>query len=76
MRNSSLVEWSCAENVRGLKLITEAAVCTDNLCVGRGAFSPGRSQAEKFGGQVRSENAGMSNEKVGEKPTRRKPKVS
>ena len=25
VRNSSLVEWSCADNVTGLKLIAEAA---------------------------------------------------
>ena len=25
VRNSSLVEWSCADNVAGLKCITEAA---------------------------------------------------
>lgn len=29
-----------------------------------------------FAGDIGSENVGMSNEKVGEKPTRRKPKVS
>jgi len=27
VRNSSLVEWSCADNVTGLKLVTEAADC-------------------------------------------------
>ena len=27
VRNSSLVEWFCAENVTGLKRITEAMAC-------------------------------------------------
>ena len=36
----------------------------------------GRSQPERVGGLQGSENAGMSNEKAGEKPARRKPKVS
>ena len=30
----------------------------------------------KYAGGIRSEDAGMSNEKTGEKPVRRKPKVS
>ena len=35
-----------------------------------------RSQTGKFGGLDGSENAGVSNEKTGENPVRRKPKVS
>lgn len=34
VRNSSLVEWFCADNVVGLKYTTEAAA---NFCLGRGA---------------------------------------
>ena len=36
----------------------------------------GRSYTERSGGLYRRENAGISSEKVGENPTRRKPKVS
>jgi hypothetical protein len=35
-----------------------------------------RSQTVRTGGALRSENAGMSSEKRGENPLRRKPKVS
>ena len=35
-----------------------------------------RSQTERTGGALRSENAGMSSEKRGENPLRRKPKGS
>ena len=35
-----------------------------------------RSQIERTGGALRSETAGMSSEKTGENPVRRKPKVS
>ncbi len=35
-----------------------------------------RSQTGRTGGALRSENAGMSSEKRGENPLRRKPKVS
>ena len=44
--------------------------------IGRGAFYTGRSKIERTCGQYRSENAGVSNEKTGENPVRRKPKVS
>ena len=73
MRNSSLVEWSCAENVTGLKFVTEAL---ESVRIGRGAFCRRRSHTERSGGVCRSENAGMSSEKAGENPARRKPKVS
>ena len=43
---------------------------------GRGAFYTGRRETERTPGQYRSENAGVSNEKTGENPVRRKPKVS
>ena len=35
-----------------------------------------RSRTVRSGGACRSENAGMSNDKTGENPVRRKPKVS
>ena len=35
-----------------------------------------RSRVVRDGGGIRNENAGMSNEKGGEKPSHRKPKVS
>ena len=75
MRNSSLVEWSCAENVPGLKLATEA-VGSRFIWNGRGAFSGQRSQCVSYGGVLRSENAGMSSDNPGENPGHRKPKVS
>jgi hypothetical protein len=43
---------------------------------GRGAFPLLRSQTVRSGGALGSENAGMSNEKRGENPLHRKPKVS
>ena len=37
MRNSSLVEWFCADNVVGLKYTAEAAAITILWWLGRGA---------------------------------------
>jgi hypothetical protein len=37
VRNSSLVEWSCADNVVGLKYTAEAAELARFVWVGRGA---------------------------------------
>ena len=37
---------------------------------------PRRSHTVRSGGAAGSENAGMSNDKAGENPARRKPKVS
>ena len=75
MRNSSLVKWFCAENVTGLKSITEA---TDLKLIssGRGAFPQRRSCTVRSSGAVGSENAGISNDKASENLARRKPKVS
>ena len=40
VRNSSLVKWSCADNVTGLKLVTEAAGARSfGFVRGRRAFS-------------------------------------
>ena len=57
----------------GLKFGTEAV---ERVSVGRGAFCMDRSYTERSGGLYRSENAGMSSDKVSENLTRRKPKVS
>ena len=57
----------------GLKFGTEAV---DPDKDGRGAFCTGRSHTGRSGGLYRSENAGMSSEKVSENLTRRKPKDS
>ena len=60
VRNSSLVEWSRADNVPGLKSGAEAADGTPRGCRGRGALAAQRSRAVRRGGAQRSENAGMS----------------
>ena len=74
MRNSSLVEESCAENVTGLKFTTEAA--DPQLADGRGALPGHRSRDVSLGGALGSENAGMSSVNSGKNPERRKSKVS
>ncbi len=61
MRNSSLVKCFCAENVTGLKYITEAMDYT--VYSGRGAFCTDGSSTGRLGGLYRSENAGISNER-------------
>ena len=73
MRNSSLVQGFCAENVTGLKSATEAS---DDLDHGRGALPVRRRYTERGAGALASENAGISSDKAGENPARRKPKVS
>ena len=61
MRNSSLVEWSCAENVTGLNHTPKLGL--DSLTVrGRGASYERGSHSESGGGLHTSENAGMSSE--------------
>ena len=47
-----------------------------SLDSGRGAFHGRRSRTVRYGGAHGSENVGMSNDKTGEKPVRRKPKGS
>ena len=76
MRNSSLVEGSCAENVSGLKSTPEAA----EFALLRGLVGE-RCQGVEAGavrpsGALRSENAGMSSDNPGKNPGHRKPKVS
>ncbi len=60
MRNSSLVEWFCAEDVTGLNLPPKPR----NRNVGRGALYAGRSGTERSRGLHRGENAGMSSERM------------
>ena len=49
----------------------------DEVCgSGRGALAAQRSRTVRSGGAQSSENAGISSEKTGENPVRRKPKVS
>ena len=60
MRNSSLVEWLCAENSTGLKHIPKLGLDSDVR--GRGALCKRRSHSGSDGGFYTSENAGMSSE--------------
>ena len=60
MRNSSLVKRGCAENVTGLKHVTEAR---DSENYGRGASHLRRRYWGTSVGANGSENAGMSSEK-------------
>ena len=60
MRNSSLVEWLCAENSTGLKSVPKLGL--DSNVRGRGALYEERSHSESGGGLHTSENAGMSSE--------------
>ena len=60
MRNSSLVEWLCAENVTGLKLTPKLRIHSN--VSGRGASYTRRSHSGSGGGLYTSENAGMSSE--------------
>ena len=64
----------CADNVRGLKSSAEAKERRKPLVgerCGRGEAADGNPR-----GVSASENVGISNEKTGENPVRRKPKVS
>ena len=60
MRNSSLVEWFCAENLTGLKRTPKLGM--QRKLRGRGASYAGRSMSGSACGQHTSENAGMSSE--------------
>ena len=74
VRNSSLVERRCAEDVRGSS--TEPKLWQIACNLGRGAFLSRRSGTGRSRGEVRSENAGMSIEKAGENLAHRKPEGS
>ena len=60
MRNSSLVEWSCAENVTGLNHTPKLGLAINRR--GRGASYERRSHSASGGGFHASENSGMSSE--------------
>ena len=62
VRNSSLVKWSCADNVAGLKRTAEAMPI--QLLLGWVGERPARGEAsaEAWCGLCGSENAGMSSE--------------
>ena len=60
MRNSSLVEWLCAENITGLSMQPKLGLRSNAR--GRGASYAGRSQSGSTGGLHTSENAGISSE--------------
>ncbi len=75
MRNSLLVEQGSAVNDRESSVVpkqrmTGLPVVVEERC------TPRRSHTVRSGGARAGENAGMSNDKAGENPARRKPKVS
>ena len=77
MRNSSLVKRVRAENVTGLKYVTEATDLRVLSTLVVGEHSRGREgRAASTAGAPGREYAGISNDKTGEKPVRRKSKVS
>jgi hypothetical protein len=76
VRNSSLVEWYCTDNLTGLKSVTEAMVEHSLSARGRGALSWLRSCGVSHCGAMTSENVGMSSVKACENHAHRKPKVS
>ena len=63
VRNSSLVEWSCADNETGLKPRAEAADFCTLYRSGRGASSVQRSGRKSGRGARSRANAGMSSER-------------
>ncbi len=64
VRNSSLVKCSSAENVTGLKLVTEAAGAQPSrLCAVGERSRASEAAASASRGGPGSENAGMSNER-------------
>ena len=70
VRNSSLVEWSCADNDPGLKSPTEAADAVSFLggCVVGERRDSSEAAAEARRGAVTSANVGMSNDQEGCEP--------
>jgi hypothetical protein len=61
VRNSSLVEWLCAEDVPGLKHDTEAGIVSKDTVVEEQRIRA-RSMTGRTCGLYRRENAGMSSE--------------
>lgn len=78
VRNSSPVKRFRAENVTGLKPRAEAVGSRrpSGCPIGREAFHVRRRLIVRAAGARGREYAAISNEKTGEKPVRRKPKVS
>src|SRR2546430_14798400 len=74
VRNSSLVEWSCADNVTGLKHTAEAASFRFAGWVGE-RRSQLRSGRVNGCGAWSSANAGMSSERGGKNPSAECPRV-
>ena len=62
VRNSSLVKWSCAENLTGLSIAPKPWVSVFDWG-GRGAFCQQGRSTVKTAGAGRSENADMSSVK-------------
>ena len=62
VRNSSLVERDCADNVTGLKSRTEARDTPQGVVVGERSHG-GEGDLARIVGAMRSANAGMSSEK-------------
>ena len=75
MRNSSLVESFCADNVTGLRYVPKLWNVYLYTLVGERSVGL-RRRSENDSGGIRSENAGISSEKEGENPSRRKSKDS
>ena len=75
MRNSSLVESACAEDVTGLRHKPKLRKIP-RILVGERSVGRRRDAARPHPGGIRSENAGTSSEKAGENPAGRKSKVS
>ena len=74
VRNSSLVEWSCADNVTGLKYGAETADdCLNRR--GSGASISGRGAGVNRRGPWSSANAGMSSERGVRNPSTGCPRV-
>jgi hypothetical protein len=62
VRNSSLVEWTCADNSRGSSVVPKRR--TDFFSVvGELSILGMKRKAASWRGLYRSENAGMSNER-------------
>lgn len=75
MRNSSLVESICAEDLTGLRHKPKLCNIPIGMLVGERSVGR-RRRVERQSGGIRSENAGMSSEKEGENPSGRKSKDS
>ncbi len=87
VRNSSLVKWSCADDVTGLKHGAEAAgflIMARPSRVGAKVQAEGsvgerscasEAAGEPSRGRARSENAGMSSERRGRSPSAECPRV-